>query len=700
MSESSDNLGQARQPSAIPQSQLVEYMGRYRQLDRWIRRYQRDPTDQDVAAVILTAIRKIEDAETLSGNPFCSNYPPPGQLPTGQGMVHLLDLPTSGALELPWLRAIDGICVNGPPDSGKTTFAWHVIIQLACLGFAVLLFDLKAEARRLLGLLGHISRCVVLTLEDLQFSLYQPIPGTSNDVISSNTTDLIGRTTNKMTAHLAYTDIVSAKRENGEIKPHEGVAIDQLIQGVEQFRTVGRRALENNESRKQGLQALRGRLGRVLSYTKTDFLNKLVEQPGIYIIELDGLPANIYIFIISHIISTLFASRKVPGSQPLVPVGLVLDDATFAVDRQLDYQSSTGSSPLTDNLLLSRARGIGLMIMSHAASSLSDKIRQNLHTHVFTNAFGEKRGFIQDLLGLTSPQYEHLRTQPRGQAVAMAPSVWPKPLLGRFPHVPLPQVSDAVCHESARQFLETVTCTKWSDPDRTTVSTQSESTDPASSTTADQPVPSISPDARRILVELICPVPPPITKLRERTGLSGERNTRAVRELENAGLANSIAIRTGRRGGAFRLVGLTPAGKVLIQDMGLVVPEQRVTGSWLHNACAVAQGEICRRKQSDVTYEATIGEVRVDIRSRRRDTGAITLYQVGISSPEREVDSAIKLIDYAPVDAWRLVVICVDPAFEQRFLRLMRQRLPVDASPANVSTGLAGQVFQSYYGGP
>lgn len=408
----------------------------------------------------------------------------------------------------------------------------------------------------------------------------------------------------------------------------------------------------------------------------------LHHRPGLCVVECSGLTPSLMTFILSYVCMQLFESRaSVPRHQRL-PMMIVMDDATMNVS-QANESRYAGSSPLTDYLLLMRERRIGLMIMSHTFSGMSDLIRQNLGTYIFTGVRSENKFLIKDLIGVDDKQFEQMRTLSREQAIAFAPSIWPRPLLGEVPFSPLNEVDDATCRRSAERFLASVNCVRW---------VPSAPVEPVAQESNQDENP-LGPAERRYLIEANSQVPRTVTMLAQACDISRDTGQNILRDLEHHSLVKTVIASTGRRGAPYRLVVLTKWGEEMIRSMNLNVLEQKIHGGRLHNGIGVALAEVLKRESHSVQFEVVVGNHRCDVRSTNQ--GENMLFQIGVSEVSREVDSVVGMFESFPNASWKVVVVCSNKEFMDRCNSKFRERL--GNSFNRVRTVLMGRVLYAFY---
>ena len=90
------------------------------------------------------------------------------------------------------------------------------------------------------------------------------------------------------------------------------------------------------------------------------------------------------------------------------------------------------------------------------------------------------------------------------------------------------------------------------------------------------------------------------------------------------------------------------------------------------------------------------GEVRVDVQWRSK-TGDLTFFQVGMSSPEREAEAAVKALQVPAVAAGTLVMVVRDGDFGKRFKAAMKAKDPGGTLASKVHVRTVGDVLLKLY---
>jgi len=637
------------------------------------------PDDPELQALFIQNIEQRAAQIAAMKDPFMANCPPLGTSLCDHDDARLMTISTGDPVGLAPTSIFSNLLAAGPTGGGKTTMIQRIIGQLPQHGFVVVCFDRKREHRCLLNHPLLWDCATVLDMRDLKISLYQPIADIPWRSTAPMTTELIAKATGRMYAqrflHETVEEILA-----GQGSDH-GIALSHLIEAV-RFRSArgGWRIGELKESILMALIYLRTYLGEVFQCRRSDLLERLFTQPGIHIIELAVLPADMHGFLVSLMMQWLYLFRLHKRNAPRTPVVFVVDDATVTVDRRTDAQSIGGVSPMTEQMMMGRGLDMGVIVGVHAPSSASEKIIRNCQNMLFTSGRGENPRFLQNLLGLTPEQAAFARTMQPGQLVGLMPSKWPQPLMGVFPDQGLQTPGDAACHASTNRFLAGVhtkaaaATTPVGDrnptPSSTTTSRVS-GNNPGQSGPRDHGPSSQMADSRdleldpkhlKALVQLTEPLPPILTEWYQRLGLSTGAGRTMVRNLESKGFIRLHTFKTGQRGQP-KVAELTSDGWDLLERKQLVDRSAKPThGGFEHNLAAESLRRIGKKNGWDVDFEVQVGDVRIDVRWRN-DRGKCIFYQIGVSKPEREAQAIVKAASHKVIRQNKLVLIARDHAF-------------------------------------
>jgi DNA-binding Lrp family transcriptional regulator len=203
----------------------------------------------------------------------------------------------------------------------------------------------------------------------------------------------------------------------------------------------------------------------------------------------------------------------------------------------------------------------------------------------------------------------------------------------------------------------------------------------------------------RILMLAAGPIPPPFTDMFQQIGVSRTAGARLVKELINSGLVVEKQYHPARRGGGIKLPCITDAGVAELKRFGIKPPARVIQGSWDHNLCGTALGEIGKRKHYRVFYEVPIGpekDVRIDVVWQAPD-GSRVFWQCVFSSAEREVEAALRAVKTPAITNAKLGLVCANKTLADRVSNLLQKTDCYRDIQPYVSIKLCGDVLEHYY---
>jgi len=89
----------------------------------------RDPGSEGLKELFLANAARLEAYVLALSDPFAANYPRPGTLPSGEGRIVLLTMPTGDVLSLEPGHLTCHLALLGPSGSGKTRLAMRLILE-------------------------------------------------------------------------------------------------------------------------------------------------------------------------------------------------------------------------------------------------------------------------------------------------------------------------------------------------------------------------------------------------------------------------------------------------------------------------------------------------------------------------------------------------------------------------------------------
>jgi hypothetical protein len=640
----------------------------------------------DQYLVEIENIQREMEGAWAGSDPFIRHMPAPGTV-LCDSEDHLLGVTPSGVPVGFSLKALShGVCVAGPPGSGKTTVVVQLMVTAAESGRCVLAIDQQEELRGLLGIPRTASYTRVLSIRDIQFSLYQPVGGMAQGPWASMTTDTLARGMGRLYAGRPFHALIQPL-----LRPDRGIALSQLRRiARNRIFPADRRRAELISSMDMALETMQTHLHGVFEYVQSDMVSRLVEQPGIMIVESGRIPHEVVQTTVDLVLNVGVALRRLGETTGLPPFFLVMEDATSLVDRSWDEGSLSGTTTFTQHQLLDRKLGMECLVVTHSLERMSDALRANIETVVLTSTRGMSARFLRDTYGLTDDQAEFGRMMPIGTALAYVPSKWPAWIPLIVPPIQLPQVSDDTCLRSAQEFLRSTQSTRYVE---STVVDDVPERGPSSRAPAHRVGEAQSADQPQdrefqLLIVLASDAAITLTEAYAKARLTRAEGAVVSRVLRDRQLIAFHRLPTGRRGAPLSVAELMDAGWDLLRARGLSGPPARLThGGFRHNLAAQLLERRGKARRSRMLFEQQVGSVRVDVVEHLTD-GSQRLYQIGISDPDREAQAISSLASQPDVP--QIILVVPDDRFAEAVRRRLRQI--DDSSNDRFTTELIGAI--------
>lgn len=190
--------------------------------------------------------------------------------------------------------------------------------------------------------------------------------------------------------------------------------------------------------REAALYALRGvqnELGDVVSYVRSDIVEKMLATPGVFVIQTSGLSVDVASLLTGLIVNIAYETRGLQGANIHDPLLIVLDDALPLVHGHLTAESEGGTNPLNTWSFMARSRGMGFIVSAQNFSLISPALRNNADTILCFGSYGRDAEELSRHLHLTPEQASLLPQIRPGGVVAIARNVWPLAIYGQVPKV-------------------------------------------------------------------------------------------------------------------------------------------------------------------------------------------------------------------------------------------------------------------------
>jgi len=393
---------------------------------------QTEPKDKYLQEYAQQLLKERITAANSATSPFDQNSPPQGSMTATKRSIAIGRLPTGDIMHKSLDTPCSGTVVTGLPGTGKSTLAGGQIIQKVRAGELAIVWDVKGTWKSMEAVTGLAGRVVVLSVVQFVVSLLCEPPGCSVAEWANRVTKLIAQDYGRMSSQRVFRDVI--EKLLAEYAKGSRPSLSAIVDRVESLRATSSRDRDIISGLEWVLKDIRNHLPGCFEYTKSDFLQKLVEQGGrLIVIEDPGLPHEHRAFLIDLVWEYAFAYRRHNPESREFRIVLVLEDSGPLLDAGRDHTAG-GISTLAQNLNLGRELDIELMAVCHSLGQVSRKILPNIDSIYACSLRGDDMFVAQQVLGISHEEAEYMRTNPLGTACALVPaSGWPKPVLVSFP---------------------------------------------------------------------------------------------------------------------------------------------------------------------------------------------------------------------------------------------------------------------------
>jgi hypothetical protein len=355
----------------------------------------------------------------------------------------------------------------------------------------------------------------------------------------------------------------------------------------------------------------------------------------------------------------------------------VIDDATLGVQQQKDWETPGGVSPIAECMFMGQKYGIGVVVVSHTASTLSPIIRQNIGAWLVTGLPGEDPRLICNLLGTSPEQAEELRTSlQRGQFVCLNSALWPRPVRAVFARPVIPGVCDELMRKAlVERFFAAVTVKPPAPLDVFRPKPAARATDQ----NPDASHKELPAEQIEMLVIIASGLPKTAGKVYEAMGLNRAQCRRIATALEAVGAVAAHRFSTGRIGGQVCFFEVLDRGWTILQARGISKPAPLTNGGFEHELAAQLLKAEAIRNDFGIQFEVDLGGLRVDGVMTNKKTGGRICCQIGTSKEAHEVDSIEKFFTLPASQNAKFVLIARDVPFAKEVKKIFKARQIADA---------------------
>jgi DNA-binding MarR family transcriptional regulator len=357
-----------------------------------------------------------------------------------------------------------------------------------------------------------------------------------------------------------------------------------------------------------------------------------------------------------------------------IPVLFVGEDFTGGVHHQRDHETPGGIGPIPECMFMGQALYIGIWLVVHSFSILGELVRQNTQSIFIFGGPDEDSRLLFGRLGLDERQAQKLRNLRAGEFVCVNPPLFDKAVYANFSPQQVPESCDELLRQQVlAKFMAQV---KTTPPVSFSAFKQQKTETPTASTTEDSSKHpgTLDPHALELMILSVTGPIKPLTKLYDMLQVSRPTGVKLTKRLEAIGFICIHTFATGKRGGKISLVEVTEAGWDILNKCGVFKKKNKTNGSWEHETAAAAIEVYARKNNETVDFEIDVGGVRVDVRSTDPMGGRQTLYNIGVSSVERECDSIERYIKLPAANNASFILVVRDPDFSRKVEAELKRR--------------------------
>lgn len=352
----------------------------------------------------------------------------------------------------------------------------------------------------------------------------------------------------------------------------------------------------------------------------------------------------------------------------------LLDDITHGIQKQRDWETPGGISPLAECMFMGQRYNIGVIYVTHTLGGTSHIVRQSAETIIMTSLPGENPRLICDTLGVTPEMAEKIKTLRPSQFVILNPVLWDKCIFATFEK---PQIPGSLRESERRQVVESfLKKVKASVPAPLDVFKPfpSAKTPPGKD---HHPVEeTLSSSHIEMLVHIVTGGPKPLCRIYEQMSLSRAQGRRIVKRLDSIGVILLHTVPTGKRGGRLSFPQITNYGWEILKKKGISQPKSKTKGGFIHELAASLIEAWERKRSRTFGFEVDIGGKRVDGVSIDKTSGLKTLWNIGVSDSVREADNIEAILKLPVMQTSKFIFVARDTKFASEVTKLLRDKDP------------------------
>ena len=351
----------------------------------------------------------------------------------------------------------------------------------------------------------------------------------------------------------------------------------------------------------------------------------------------------------------------------------ILDDITASVTKQRDRETPGGVGPIAELMYMGQALSIGIILLVHTISGLSDFILQNTECFFVFGAVGENPYILGNLLGVTNKHIDRMRTLRPGEFVGFNPLMTSKAVYAAFARPLIPDsCSEDIRKAAVDNFFEKVTTS----PPQPLSAFLANPPKQATPTTSIPPanVPGLPSDCLQCLTIAATGTIKIIGDIYKELGLSNTQGGRIIKKLDNLGLIKLHEFSTGRVGGNLKLIEITEPGWNVLKEKGFHNPSRLTNGGWEHETAARLVETDAKKRGHKTSFEVDYNGFRADVRLTHPKNGEHIIVNIGVSSPPREAEAIVKFFALPISKTCKFVLIARDSTFKKQVESLLKKK--------------------------
>ena len=269
-----------------------------------------DPEDLDLQGMLFQRIDHLKWEHTQCGDVFHGNYPVRGRIQYPPDFRVFGVLPTGDSAGLADYQLKGNVSFIGKTGIAKTSCLMQMLINnpsmLDCN--QILAICKKPELRELATVAGLQQRVKVFVKRDIAIGFLCPGKGVPVHAFDRDVVKNAGQTYQKFSAQRFLGKIIESTRQHLPEGSHP--TLGQIIEVMESYRCHPlSREGQYKDSMLSSLTDLLQSAEGIFEYSQSNFLEALLSNPGLSILELPDFGADHFSFVATYIMRWLYLKR-------------------------------------------------------------------------------------------------------------------------------------------------------------------------------------------------------------------------------------------------------------------------------------------------------------------------------------------------------------------------------------------------------